>query len=104
MLDIKLNQSNLIFKKGNDKLFIRYALDKSAITFELIEGEIKLLLDWCDKFPCDFDLFCCFSAISFIESISGMPVIAIDKDGYKARINLTKRNLQQISEYVRGVK
>ena len=104
MLDIKLNQSNLILKKGKDKLFIRYALDKTSITFELIAGEIKLLLEWCAKFPCDWGAYACFGAVKFTENDNGMPVVLINKDGYKARINLTTNDLQQISEYIRGIK
>lgn len=83
---------------------MRYKLEASNIDFQLIPDEIALLLEWCAKFPCDFGVYACFGAVKFTENDNGMPLVLIEKDGYKARINLTKRNLQQISEYIRGVK
>ena len=104
MITIKLNNAVLSLDKQGDAITMVYDLMQSQITFELIAGEIKLLLDWCESFPNDFGVYACFGAVKFTENSNGMPLVLIDKDGYKARINLTKRNLGQISEYIRGVK
>lgn len=102
MLEIQLNNAKLIFNNKDNGLDLTYSLDSSSIDFDLCKDEVSLLLDWCKNFPCENGAYLCNSVLWLLESTSELPLILINKDGYKVRINLTKCDLINISNYIKG--
>lgn len=103
MLRIELNVPSLVLEKQGDKLLLTYCLNESKVEFELNDSETSWILEWCDEFPSDWFYSVDLGDLRFEESTSGMPVLHIDKGSYEAQINLSKCDLINISNYIRGI-